>query len=180
MLERLEVTPDLSPTRRRAALDAARAHPEDPSALNALAWALAKSPGRDAADYRKALRCGEAACRLAPERGDLLTTLGAACLRAGEDRKALEALERAIRTRESRGEAPAAADLAFLAMARGRLGCAAEARESLERLHRMLEVPARVRDDEAHGFLLEARAELARLDGQPAAPAQPPSAIPRR
>ena len=109
-----------------------------------------------------------------------MTTLGAACLRAGEDRRALEALESAIRTRESRGEAVAAADLAFLAMACGHLGRAAAAREGVERLGRMLEDPALARDEEAQGFLLEARAELARRDGHPAAaPARPPPAIRR-
>ena len=72
------------------------------------------------------------------------------------------------------------ADLAFLAMARGHLGRAAGAREGVERLGRMLEDPALARDEEAQGFLLEARAELARLDGHPAeAPARPTPAIPR-
>ena len=180
VLARLETTPDLSPSRRREAIGVARAHPDDPSVLNGLAWALAKTPGRDPADYRRALRCAEAACRLAPEQGDLLTTLGAAHVRVGEDRRALEAFERGIRIRKSRGSAPGAAELAFVAIARWRVGRAAEARESVEGLRRILEDPTRARDEESLGFLREAEAELARRDGQPAtAPAEAPSPIPR-
>ena len=160
VLERLEATPDLSPTRRRAALDIARAHPEDPSALNDLAWALAKAPGGDPADYRRAVRCAEAACRLEPDKGAFLTTLGAAYYRAGHDEKAVATLGQAGGVRLSEGPGATPAGLAFLAMAQ-RLGRPQEARASLDRLRESLKDPRRAQDTEAQAFLREAESVVA-------------------
>ncbi len=169
VLERLEVTPDLSPLRRRVALAAARVHPEDASALNALAWELIKSPDRDRADYRRALRCAEQAGQLDPGKAAFVTTLGVAYYRAGNHEKAVETLERSNRVRSSHGGGASTADLAFLAMAQRRLGRTPEARASLDRLRESLKDPSRVQG--RRGPELPARGRIA--GGRRRAPAGP-------
>jgi hypothetical protein len=50
------------------------------------------------------------------------------------------------------------ADVAFLAMAHQQLGRAAEARQTLGRLRKLMEDPQRAQDEEVRGFLREAEA----------------------
>jgi tetratricopeptide (TPR) repeat protein len=161
VLERLETATGMSPSRRREALDIAGSHPEDASALSELAWDLVKSPGRGAADYRRARRCALQACRLDPDKGVLLTTLGVAYYRIGDDEKAVETLERSSRARPSQAGASEPADLAFLAMAQHRLGHLQAARESLNRLREGLKGPRRAQDALAQSFLQEAESLVA-------------------
>lgn len=64
------------PVRRRA-LAMAEGYRENPVALNNEAWPIAAKPDAHAATYGKALRYAEAACRLLPDKGEHLNTLGA-------------------------------------------------------------------------------------------------------
>ena len=61
VLERLRTLPGMSPIPRQEALAAAQTYPENPSALNDLAWKLVKLPGGEMSGYRKALRYSEEA-----------------------------------------------------------------------------------------------------------------------
>ena len=92
VLERLRTLPGVSASRRQEAIIVAQTSPEDPSALNDLAWELVKLPGGEMSGYRKALRFSEEACQLEPENGDYLKTLGVACYRVGNFEKALDLL----------------------------------------------------------------------------------------
>ena len=109
VLERLRTLPGMSPSRRQEAIAVAQTYPEDPSALNNLAWELVKLPGGEMSGYRKALRYSEEACQLEPKNGRLLNTLGVAYYRVGNYEKALETLlvarTRSITT-ESQGSHP--------------------------------------------------------------------------
>ena len=83
VLERLRTLPGMSPSRRHDVVAVAQSYPEDPSALNNLAWELVKLPGGEMSGYRKALRYCEEACQLEPEDGSFLNTLGVAYYRVG-------------------------------------------------------------------------------------------------
>ena len=61
VLERLRTLPGMSSSRRQEFMTVAQTYPEDPSALNNLAWELVKLPGGEMSGYRKAL----------PQRGSL-------------------------------------------------------------------------------------------------------------
>src|SRR5262249_54310751 len=157
----LQTTPGLSPSRRQEALAAAQTYRENPSALNQLAWDVVKRPGRELADYRKALRYSEEACRLEPENGLWLNTLGVAHYRVGNYGKALETLRRSEPIDKAVYQGPHPADLAFLAMTQYHLGRAQEAQAGFQRLRECMKDPRWTRDAEAQGFLREAEALLA-------------------
>jgi eukaryotic-like serine/threonine-protein kinase len=162
VLKRLELSPDLSPDRRRVALDIARSYPEDPAVLNDLARALTKPPGRDPADYRRALRCALAACRLEPDKSAFLSTLGVAYYRVGNYEKVLDVLSRSdkINALEDTGSRPT--DLAFLAMAHQQLGHTKEAAAKLQLLRERMNDPRFAKDAGAQVFLREAEELLAK------------------
>ena len=94
VLERLRTLPGMSPSRRQEAITVAQTYPEDPVALNDLAWPLVKLPGGEMSGYRKALRYSEEACQLEPKNGLSLNTLGMAYYRVGNYEKALATLLR--------------------------------------------------------------------------------------
>jgi WD40 repeat protein len=161
VLKRLHTMPGLSPSRRQAALADAQTVPESPRVLHALAWELVKMPGREVSRYRQALRFSEAACRLEPNNGNYVNTLGMAYYRVGNNDKALETLLRSdsIHQKQAGGSTPA--DLAFLAMTRHRLGHTQEAQADLRRLRERVKEPHWAQDADAQGFLREAEALLA-------------------
>ncbi len=72
VLERVRTLPGLSPSRRQEALAVAQTYPEDPPALNTLAWELVMLPGGEMSGYRKALRYSEEACQLEPNNGGIV------------------------------------------------------------------------------------------------------------
>jgi WD40 repeat protein/serine/threonine protein kinase len=168
VLDRLRTLPWTSPTRQHEALAAAESHPEDPQTLDNLAWEQLRHPGRPAAAYRQSLRLAEAACQVESRDADYLTTLGVAHYRLGNVAKALEQLLRAEQTEKPQPGEYLATRLAFLAMARHRLGQAQEAQAALQRLRACLNAPGRAQDADEQRFLCEAEAVLA----------QPPTAGP--
>jgi WD40 repeat protein len=121
---------------------------------NEAAALLIIKPGQPAASYERGLRLARAACRLEPDNGNLVNTLGIAQYRAGLVPEALATLTRSNALNQ--GKAPD--DLAFLAMAHQRLGQTAEARAMLDRLRDLMrhEDFAGSRGDQGLAFLTEA------------------------
>jgi tetratricopeptide (TPR) repeat protein len=141
VLAEIDDRTDLSADLRRAAVHAARVYTDDPVLLNYRAWAAVHPPTRSSETYAQALRQAELARRLSPEPGwALLNTLGVARYRAGDYRKALEALREA----QALGKTlPLALDdrineLCFLAMAHARSGEPDAALRELEEARRAL------------------------------------------
>jgi tetratricopeptide (TPR) repeat protein len=162
VLERLRTLPGMSPSRRQEVLAVAETYPEDPRELNQLAWQLEKLPGGEMSGHRKALRFSEEACRLEPENGHCLNTLGVAHYRAGNYEKALDVLSRSNRINSLRDKGPDPADLAFLAMAHQQLSHTKEAEAELQLLRERMKEPRWAQDAQAPGFLREAEELLAR------------------
>ena len=149
VLERLRTLPGMSPSRRQEVLAVAQTYPENPSALNDLAWELVKLPGGEMSGYRKALRYSEEACQLEPENGDFLNTLGVAYYRVGNYEKALDVLPRSDKINALRDKGSHPADLAFLAMTHQQLGHAKEAEAELQLLRERMKDPRWAQDAEA-------------------------------
>jgi WD40 repeat protein len=133
------------------------------SSLNNASWEVVRSPDRASPDYRRALRQVEAACRLEPDVGGYLNTLGVAQFRCGLDRQAVETLRRSGSF--NGGNDPG--DLAFLAMALLRLGEREQARVAMERLRTAMARSPRNATDVSRAFLREAEAMFLFLTEDP-------------
>src|SRR5262249_25015980 len=120
--------------------------------LNAESWDVVRRADQPNSKYRGALEKAERACRLRPGDGNLLNTLGVAQYRNGSYQEALASLTRSNEL--NKGRLPH--DLAFSAMAQHRLGRTDAARETLERLKKVVnDSPDKVTDD-VRAFLWEA------------------------
>jgi WD40 repeat protein len=150
----------LSPWLREAALAMAATWKEDAGGLNDASWEIVKSPGGSRAEYDRALRWSEAACRLEPENGGRLNTLGIAQYRAGRYEEARATLTRSDRLNAAASQGSIPQDLAFLAMAQHRLGRRAEALATLARFRAVMEKPRWKGDAEAQSFLREAEGSI--------------------
>jgi WD40 repeat protein/serine/threonine protein kinase len=148
----------LSTQVREKALAIAMQSAEDPRALNLASWLFVRRKDTPAEEYRRALQFAEAASRVAPADGDILNTLGAAQYRVGKYREALATLTRSEAINSKGPLGPQPSDLAFLALARYRLGEKEQARKTLERLRETIKRPQWIHDAEARGFLEEAEA----------------------
>jgi uncharacterized protein HemY len=102
------------------------------------------------------LRLAEVACRLEPENGGIVNTLGVAQYRAGLVPEALATLTHSNALNQRKRPE----DLAFLAMAYRRLGHTLEARSMLDRLRELMRLGHATFDpkDPVHAFLAEAEA----------------------
>jgi hypothetical protein len=151
---------------RQRALELANRMPEtSPIPIKQASWAVVRKPDATADAYRKALRWLEAACRQEPTNGSYLNTLGVAQYRTERYEAALETLVRSdkIISASTGGSQPA--DLAFLAMARHRLGQKGPAAATFRRLREVMKKPAWSGKEEAQDFLREAEALI---EGKPA------------
>ncbi len=110
----------------------------------------------NAFQYRFALLQAEHACRLAPDRQEYRTGLGAALYRAGRSRAAIEALGTA-----DRSDKGSPAVLTFQALAHHRLGQHEQAKADLARLREVLNQPRWSKDAEALDLMHEAQALIA-------------------
>jgi tetratricopeptide (TPR) repeat protein len=139
--------------------------PGNAAPCNDLAWMLASRPDAGPRDAARAVELAERAVALAPAQGAFWNTLGVVRYRAGEWSKAIAALEESMRLRS--GGDPY--DWLFLAMARHRLGDAAEARRWLSRSLGWIEVHT-----PGHRDLIRFRAEAVRLIApkEPSAPSR--------
>jgi tetratricopeptide (TPR) repeat protein len=158
VLERLRADPALSEPLRQQALALAESVPENPGSLDGASRTVVRQPGAAPAAYRLALRRAEAACRLIPQAGDLLTTLGMAQYRMGQYREAVATLTQADGLNSVAPTGPIPADLAFLAMAQHRLGQPDQARAALGRLQATMKTPEWSANEQARGVLREAEA----------------------
>jgi WD40 repeat protein len=130
VLESLRTDAALSKPVRKHALALTERSADHPNRLNSASWAVVRRPDADAAAYRRALRLAENACRLDPDNGYYLNTLGAALYRAGRFAEAVRRLDEGIQKRNGAG---LVADWVFLAMAHHRLGHADQARACFDR-----------------------------------------------
>ena len=120
---------------------------------NNVGWSLVRDPGQPDAIYQRGLRLAEAACRLEPDNGFYLNTLGVAQYRSGLVAEALATLTRSNDLNKEKEPA----DLAFLALAQSRLGQSEKARvPPWVDCARLMKNPARAEDQEAQAFLREA------------------------
>jgi len=159
----------LSESVRRSALDLAGHVPENPYGLNQASWSVVQRPDAGAAAYQRALRQAEQACRLVPQDGEFLATLGAAQYRVGNDREAVATLTLADQIMTRIDPSMMVERLAFLALAQHRLGNPEEARTALGRLRLIVNQPGRERYATAPAPLREIEA----LEQDVALPADP-------
>jgi WD40 repeat protein len=138
----------LSEPVRRQALALAEQLPENARNLDIASWEVVRAPGAGAAAYDRALRQAEAACRLVPDDGNYLNTLGAAQYRAGNYHDAVSTLTRSGPLNAAVHDGPLPEDLAFLALAQYRLGQTAQARGTLGRLREAMKNQKWAEDDE--------------------------------
>jgi serine/threonine protein kinase/WD40 repeat protein len=129
--------------------------------LNSASWAVVRKPGEEAESYRRALLQAEEACRLDPENGDYLNTLGVAQYRAGKYQQAVATLSRSNKLNAPRFEGAHPADLAFLAMAHHRLGQKQQTRDYMKHLREAMKKPRWAGDEQALTFLREAEGAVA-------------------
>ncbi len=150
----LKAQPAADPEVQAACLEIAGAWAESVSHLeyNTVGWSLVREPGQPEAIYQRGLRLAKAACRLQPDNGSYLNTLGVAQYRSGLVAEALATLTQSNDLRKEKEPA----DLAFLALAQSRLGQSEKARFALVRLRELMKTPARAKDQEAQAFLHEA------------------------
>jgi WD domain, G-beta repeat len=162
VLENLRAQDDLSQPVRARALALAEGYPVDANRLNEVSWNLVRPARVEREAALRAVRLAEGACRLGPENGLYLNTLGVARYRAGQYREALADLDRSLELNAAQFGGQTPADLAFVAMAQHRLGRAAEARTTLERLREAMKQPRWSADGESKAFLAEALALIDR------------------
>lgn len=140
---------------RSEALRQAERDHDDGNRLNAASWAIVVRRDAKADDYQRALRWADAACKLQPDDGNALNTLGVAQYRVGEFETALATLTRSLKLNTVDG-VPQPTDLAFLAMTHHALGNAAEAKSLLDELRELAIQPKWKDDVDMQGFLREA------------------------
>ncbi len=157
VLAALRAQPAADPEIQSACLKLAGTWTESALECNNASWALVRDPGRPEAIYESGLRLAKAACRLEPDNGMYLNTLGVAHYRAGLIPEAQATL---TRSNALNGEKEPA-DLAFLAMAHQRLGHLGVARAMLDLLRNLMRQssdPLTVRAADNLAFLAEAEA----------------------
>lgn len=128
--------------------------------LNDVSWGIVRRADAASDQYRWGLRLAEKACRLRPENGLILNTLGVAQYRVGRYQDAVANLERSDRLNAEQLKGSIPADLAFLAMSRHRLGQAEPARTDLHRLRECMKKPDQAKNEESLAFLREAEAHI--------------------
>jgi DNA-binding beta-propeller fold protein YncE len=165
VIDAIRNDPQMGPDLKSVALALTDVVPESGLALNRASWEVVRRPGASGAAYRLALRRAEAACRLFPQWGPLINTLGVAQYRVGLNRDALATLMKSNEL--NRGRLPA--DLAFLAMAQFRLERRDAARSTLRTLQEQMTRPGSIYSEEDQSFLREAET-LALDEGFPADP----------
>jgi eukaryotic-like serine/threonine-protein kinase len=156
ILEKIRSDTSLGEPVQRQALNLADKYEEDPEDMNWESRQVVPQPKQTLTAYRLALRQGERACQLVPNKGPYLTTRGMAYYRLAKYDEALKSLEQSdkLNSVEKGGSVPA--DLAFLAMARHQLGQKEEAKKTFNRLREMMTKPEWANDSEAQALLREA------------------------
>jgi eukaryotic-like serine/threonine-protein kinase len=164
VIEGIEQDSDLSPEVRHEALEMTNRWQEDSSWLSIASWSVLARTDARPERYALALRQAEAVCRLEPDNGGAINTLGVAIYRNGRFQEALDWLTRSDQINSVLFKGGHPADVAFLAMTQFKLGDHEKARVLLMDLRRLLKLPRWSNDAEAQGFLREAQ-EL--IEGKP-------------
>jgi WD40 repeat protein/tRNA A-37 threonylcarbamoyl transferase component Bud32 len=151
----------LSERTRRQAMALAEHYPEEALRLNNTAWGIVVKPNAEPSAYRLALRQAEAACRVVPQDGSLLNTLGVAQYRTGMYKEAIATLLRANELNSARYRGSTPLDLAPLAMAYFQLGQTEKALTNLRQLREAARNAKWINDEDAQGLLRQAEALLA-------------------
>jgi tetratricopeptide (TPR) repeat protein len=146
---------------RKLALKLLDQYDDDSSRFIVASRAVLRQPGADAAQYRRAVQLAEAACRLTPEAGSYLTTLGIARYRAGQYPEALDALTHARSLNAKARGRDYPDDVAFLALCYQRLGQPEPAQNRLAELRELLRQKPWDKSEEAQAYLREAEALIA-------------------
>jgi WD40 repeat protein/serine/threonine protein kinase len=141
VIQTLRDKPGLNESLRQTALTLAEQYHLNPQRLNRESWAVVRQPGASADAYRRALRQAEETCRLVPQNGNYLNTLGVAQYRMGQYEAAVETLTRSEKFRATPSDESHPRDLAFLAMAQHQLGRKEPARATLTLLRETLTKP---------------------------------------
>ena len=144
-------------------LDGALISQGDANALNDASWRIVVRRDAQANDYRRALRLAQAACKIEPETGYYLNTLGVAQYRVGQFGEALATLNRSTKLNVVDG-APEPADVAFLAMTHHALGNADSAKTLLAQMRELAKQPGWRDNAEAQSLLREAEEEVKMAD----------------
>jgi hypothetical protein len=152
VLAALQAQPAADPEVQAACLKLAGTWPESARECNQAGWALVREPGLSDASYQRGLRLAKTACRLAPENGSIVNTLGVAQYRCGLTAEALATLSRSNVLQG--GKHPS--DLAFLALVHYRMGQSEKARDTLARLRNEMKDRQWAGDPEKRAFLREA------------------------
>jgi tetratricopeptide (TPR) repeat protein len=154
--KRLRQEPLLDEELRQAALAEVEGFRPNPLRLADASYQTVRRPGAGMAAYQRALLQAGEACRLVPEDGYFLNTLGMAQYRAAQYQASVETLTRAdkINTAQFKGAYPG--DLAFLAMSYYQLGDKDRALKFLGKLREIASQPRWSRNNEVLAFLREA------------------------
>jgi tetratricopeptide (TPR) repeat protein len=165
--DHLRRDPLLSQTLRAEALAFAARFPLDAARPNAASWQVVRQEGLSASSYERALRQAREACRLVPNNGTYLNTLGVALYRAGEYAEAVSTLTRSDKLNRESRKGPIPEDLCFLARAHHKLGQEIPARSNLAELRALLKEPKWATNQEARAFLQSAEAEIGEAPTKP-------------
>jgi dipeptidyl aminopeptidase/acylaminoacyl peptidase len=153
---RLHQEPFLDGALRQAALAEVEGFRPNPVRLEDASYRTVRRPGAGVAAYQRALLQAAEACRLVPNHGYFLTTLGMAQYRAAQYQASVETLTRADKINTARLKVAYPGDLAFLAMGYYQLGDKDRALEVLGTLREIVSQPRWSRNGEVLAFLREA------------------------
>jgi WD40 repeat protein len=131
VIENLEQDEAIDPVVRAEALRLARNFGTNPQRLADTAWMAARSRSSTDAAYAEALRLAKAANTMETGQARLLSVLGAAYYRMGDDESAISALQLANTLDSPEDTSRLTWNLLFIAMAKQRLGESGTARELL-------------------------------------------------
>jgi eukaryotic-like serine/threonine-protein kinase len=163
VIDRLHSDQQTSKSVVERALRIAKDRDEDPEKLGDDSIVISLVPDRDPSAYALAFRQAEAADRMNPDSSNHLFELGAACYRVGDDRKALEVLIRARERKMAEDGYVPPYGVAFVAMARFRLGDRDGAKREFERFRDLMRFRAWKDDENAKRLFREAEARLGTL-----------------
>ena len=126
--------------------------------IAACTWRLAIDPARPREDYELALRAAELHVARRPEVVAVVSTVGVLQYRLERHEEAILTLARSDEEHRTLYEGGLPADVAFVAMARARLGNEDGARAALSRLRDLVDRPEHTMNQESRSFLGEAEA----------------------
>jgi hypothetical protein len=161
VVDHLHRDASLTKQEREAAIRVARAFEINPNDLNNASWYIVRTPGAHPSAYERALALAEEACRLEPNSGFYLNTLGVAQYRLGQYAKAVETLKLSDQINSASRNSSIPEDLAFLAMAYRRLGDKDKALSTFRRMTRMMDNRNRMAYGATGQQILEEQAFLA-------------------